>query len=122
MYVDLSQLESLGKTAVRCKTEEFAQTFVDAMWEQYPEKMDGIWARKNHNNWHHYAHDQNGICYLHRITYKSDGVDYCQSTSFENAVRYGYIIVEFEELIRASCDFGEILQSEMDIKNLFEAG
>ena len=46
MYVDLSPLESLGKTAVRCKTEEFAQMFVDAMWEQYPKKMDGIWGRK----------------------------------------------------------------------------
>ena len=119
MYIDLSPLESVGKSAVRCKTEEHAQMFVDAMWDQYPKRLEGIWSRTAQNNWEHYNGDPNGICYLHRISYVSDGINYCQSTSFDNAIKHGYAIIEFEELVGASVDFGEVVQSEMDIMCLF---
>lgn len=122
MYIDLSPLESLGRSVVRCKSEAHAQMFIDAMWEQYPQKMDGIWGRKNHNNWHHYTRDPDGICYLHRITYEDHGINYCQSTSFKTAVEDGYMVVEFEELIEESLDLGELSQSEMDMKSLFGMG
>lgn len=112
MYINLSPLELLGRSVVRCKTEEHAQMFVDAMWEQYPQKMDGVWNRKNHNNWHHYTRDPDGICYLHRITYEDYGVNYCQSTDYKSAVEDGYTVVEFEELIRESLDLGELEQSD----------
>lgn len=122
MYIDLSPLESLGRSVVRCKTEEHAQMFIDAMWEQYPKKMDGVWGRENHNNWYHYINDPNGICYLHRISYEDHGINYCQSTDFKSAVEAGCTVVEFEELIGNSLDLGELSQSEMDMKSLFGMG
>ena len=123
MYIDLSVLESRERSVVRCKTEEHAQMFIDAMWEQYPKRMEGIWGRKNHNNWNHYCNNPDGICYLHRINYKDrGGVDYCQSTDLKSALEDGYVIVEFDELIGASVDFGELGASDFDIKSLFGMG
>ena len=112
MYINLSPLESLGRSVVHCKNEAHAQMFIDAMWEQYPQKMDGIWGHKNHNNWGHYIHAPDGICYLHRITYVDHGINYCQSASLKTAVEGGYMVVEFEELIEESLDLGELEQPD----------
>lgn len=121
MFVDLSILELYGKSVVRCTTKEFAEIFIDAMWEQYPDKMKKAWHR-NETNWGLYVDDPNGICYKHRIVPTGEYVDFCQSTSYRSAVREGYTVVEIEELISKSLDLGEVMPSDLDIKSLFEIG
>ena len=118
MFVDLSTLESYGKSVVRCRTKEFAKIFIDAMWEQYPDKMKPAWHR-DETNFGLYVDDPNGICYKHRIVSSGDHINLCQSTSYRSAVREGYTIIEIEELIGKSFDFGEVQPSDLDIKSLF---
>ena len=108
MYIDLSPLESYGKSAVRCKTEEHARMFVKAMWEQYPSKMDGVWRRDGQTNWDLYEDEPDGVCYLHRIAADRGSIRYCQSSSYQRAVDRSYKIIEFEDLICSSIDLGEI--------------
>lgn len=110
MFVDLSILELYGKSVVRCATKELAEIFIDAMWEQYPDKMKKAW-RRNETNWGLYVDDPNGICYKHRIVPTGEYTDFCQSTSYRSAIIEGYTIVEIEELICKSLDLGEIDES-----------
>ena len=111
MTIDLSVLESCGKSVVRCMTKEFAKMFVDAMWEQYPNKMKPAWNR-DETNWSIYANDPDGICYKHRIAPTGEHIDFCQSTNYRSAVRDGCTIIEIEELICRSADFGEFERSD----------
>lgn len=117
--LDLKRLENMGKTAVRCSSEEQASMFMEAMFEQYPKLVDGVW-RKGQTNWGRYR-DIGMIYYLPRI-YRGPGeIDYCQSTILRGRERAEYEVVEFEELLCAE-DFGEFSADVTAIKILFDMG
>ena len=121
MRVYLGVLKSYGRSVVRCVSEEQAKMFMDAMWEQYPHLVKGIW-REGQTNWGDCGYDKMGeICYKHRIMGSGDSVTYCQSTSTRSAKRDGYRIVEFTDLLYSD-DFGELPSPEFDIKSFFEMG
>ena len=116
MTVNLSMLENLGRTAVRCISEEQAEMFMDAMWEQYPKLVSGIW-RKGETNWERYR-DIGCIYYLPRIVCERGEVSHCQSSTLSSRERGKYKVVEFEELLQTD-DLGEFSKSNMDIEMLF---
>lgn len=120
MDIDLKVLESRGRSAVRCTSEEQAKMFMEAMWEQYPDKVRGIWNR-GQTNWIGYGYDELGeICYKHRIGARENlEVSYCQSGYVRGARQEGYIIIDFDELI--SChDYGEFDVSGFSACDLLE--
>lgn len=98
MTVKLSMLENMGRTAVRCISEEQAEMFMDAMWEQYPKLVSGIW-RKGQTNWERHR-DRGCVYYLPRIVCERGEVSYCQSSNLS---------------------IGEFSKSNMDIEMLFGA-
>ena len=112
--IDLKKLEGIGKTQVQCNSSEEAKEFCEAMWEQYPHLMKPVWTR-NQTNWHRSTVHK---FYLPRIDRAVNEVGYCQSA---DSVQYGYEIVLFEDL-KVNMDFGEIQQSDFDIKSLFGRG
>lgn len=121
MKVDLSRLETMGRTAVRCTSLEQAQMFMDAMWEQYPNLVNRAWD-KGETNWYIRGYDKIGeICYKPRIVVGGDYPNFCQSGKVSNARAEGYLIVEFEELLVID-DFGEFVPTSLDIKSLFGMG
>ena len=115
VFVDLSILELYGKSVVRCTTKEFAEIFIDAMWEQYPDKMRPAWEL-GQTNWNINTTSE---WYLPRIHIsRDDYVEFCQSANFRHS---GYEVVLFKDLVD-SPDFGELSQSEMDMKSLLGMG
>lgn len=113
--LNLKMLEGMGKTQVLCSTEEQAVEFCKAMWEQYPAKMEPAWD-KDQTNWRRSTVQK---WYVPRIDAEADDwCQYCQSSDFK---QNGYNVVLFKDLL-VSIDFGEIQQSEMDMKSLFEIG
>lgn len=119
MTIDLSRLEYLGKTAVRCTSEDETKIFMEAMWTQYPHLVSGIW-RKGQTNWERHD-DKREIYYLPRIVRDPEELNYCQSSSLSTREREKYTVVEFEDLL-VSLDFGELSVAESDIKILFDMG
>lgn len=120
MHVNLARLEEYGRVSVYCATEEYAKMFMDAMWEQHPEKMEGVWSRTQ-TNW---RGNQNGIYYLPRIFHKvdlSDEYGHCQSSTRDWSLSHGYTIVPFEVLLETP-DLGVFDTSEVDIKSLLDMG
>lgn len=119
--IDLSRLESMGRTAVRCTSEEQASIFMESMFKQYPRLVSGVW-RKGQTNWERYR-DKGVIYYLPRIVCEPGEIDYCQSSSMSTRERGKYNIVEFDELIYCP-DYGEFMIPELDenIKTLLEIG
>ena len=118
MKINLSKLEKMGETAVRCTSAEQAEMFMDAMWEQYPHLVKGIWT-KGVTNWYEYGYDKIGeICYKPRIVKEGYGISYCQSANTNSAIKDGYKIIEFDFLCCIS-DLGELTAPEFDIKSLF---
>lgn len=117
--LDLKRLENMGKTAVRCSSEEQASLFMGAMFEQYPGLVDGVW-RKGQTNWERYR-DKGEIYYLPRIYCGPVEVHYCQSTRLGSRERAKYKVVEFEELLYVE-DFGEFSADATAMKILFDMG
>lgn len=113
--LNLKMLEGMGKTQVLCSTEEQAIEFCEAMWDQYPDLMEPAWER-GQTNWHSHTIQK---WYVPRVYGEADEwCHYCQSSDFRQG---GYNVVLFEDLL-VSIDFGEIQQSEMDMKSLFGMG
>jgi hypothetical protein len=113
--LNLKMLEGMGKTQVLCSTEEQAIEFCEAMWDQYPDLMKPAWKR-GQTNWRSETIQK---WYVPRIDFIEDEYfQYCQSSNFKQS---GYNVVLFEDLL-VSIDFGDIPQSEMDMKSLFEIG
>lgn len=120
MKVDLSVLESMGKTAVRCTSNEQAELFMEAMWKQYPHLVEGVW-QKGQTNWYDCGYDELGeICYKHRIVRGGDSVNFCQSFDPKTAARDGCMILDFSDIF--DLDLGEFEASEFDMKSLFGMG
>lgn len=118
MELNLYLLEGYGKSAVYCETEDQAKLFMDAMWEQFPDKVTPAWSR-GQTNW---RTDRDGIYYVPRIFHSVDPGEYshCQSSSLDWVVRNGYRVVPVTMLAK-DFDLGEISAEEVDIKTLFEA-
>lgn len=97
--IDLSRLESMGRTAVRCTSEEQASIFMESMFKQYTRLVSGVW-RKGQTNWERY-----------------------RASAMNSRERVKYNIVEFDELIYCP-DYGEFMIPELDenIKTLLEIG
>ena len=113
--LNLKMLEGMGKTQVLCSSEAEAKEFCSAMWEQYPDKMRPAWE-PGQTNWNI---NTTSKWYLPRIHIsRDDYVEYCQSADF---IQSGYEVVLFKDLVDIP-DFGELSQSEMDMKSLFGMG
>lgn len=120
MQVCLSRLEHMGRAAVHCTSEDQAAMFMDAMWEQYPHLVRGVWG-KGQTNWDRYYAKKGEVYYLPRIVRDKGEVDYCQSTNLSNQDKGTLTIVEFVDLLE-ELDLGEFCQSGVDINNLFGMG
>lgn len=92
--------------------------FMEAMWEQYPALVSGVWG-KGQTNWNRYREDEGSIWYLPRIVRDQSEVPYCQSTSINMHRGQGYTFVEFSELL-TELDLGELPTPVFDIKTLLE--
>ena len=113
--LNLKLLEGMGKTQVLCSTEEQAVEFCEAMWDQYPKLMELAWKR-GQTNWRRNTVQK---WYVPRIDgAEDDYFKYCQSSNFRQS---GYNTVLFTDLLE-DIDFGELSQSEMDMKSLFGMG
>lgn len=112
--IDLKKLEGMGKTQVQCNSSEEAKEFCEAMWEQYPHLMKPVWVR-GQTNWRTRTVHK---FYLPKIDKVDNEVEYCQSADYP---QYGYEIILFADL-KVNMDFGEIQQSDFDIKSLFGMG
>lgn len=117
MKVDLSRLESMGRTAVHCTSKEQAEMFMEAMWQQYPEKVQNAW-RRGQTNWSKSREEKKSIYYLPRIVRKAGETMHCQSSDLGYHDGQEYQVVEFSDLICAY-DLGEFSVVESDIKSLF---
>ena len=116
--VDLSILEQYGRAAVRCDSREEAEEFMEAMWQQHPEKVNQWWSRGN-TNWGT-VHGGRCIYYVPRIFHSVTGSEssYCQSSSLSWIENHDYKVVPFDVLTYKP-DFGEINTANLDIKSLF---
>lgn len=113
--VNLSILEQYGKAAVFCESEEQAKMFVDAMWDQYPNKVKSAWVRGS-TNW---SNNSDGIYYLPRLFHDVGEGEYrhMQSSSLSWATAHGYSVVPFGTLIEGF-DLGEIQVDDSMIESL----
>lgn len=119
MLLDLSRLERYGKTAVHCVSEEQASMFMEAMWEQYPDRVKPMW-RKGQTNWNAERERKKCIYYLPRIVRTPEETQHCQSSRLNFSTAAEYKIIEFSDLV-VSYDIGEF-STELDIKSLFGMG
>ena len=112
--VDFSPLLTPGvQFAIRCETEEEAQHLIDAMYNQYPEKMRYWDGRRTAWNSDNYGTD-GGRAYFPDLNDEEDE-DFMQgSVSFADAA--GYTLVYFSDLVIQD---SQIQESDMEIGELF---
>lgn len=120
MTVNLDLLKKLGRTVVHCVSEDHAKMFMQAMWDQYPGQVNGVWSR-GQTNWNKYREEHGGIYYLPRIVRNRTEIPHCQSTDEDTALCGDYTLVEFIELVK-EFDLGEFDCDSADIKSLFGMG
>ena len=114
--VDLSLLKPYGRVAVHCKSEEEAAIFMNAIWDQHPEKVNGIWT-KGVTNW---SNSPEGIYYVPRIFHdvESNEANFCQSSNEDWVKRNGYVVFPFSWFFQ-NIDPDGIAPSDETIESLF---
>lgn len=105
-------LDGLGKSIIKCDTDEQALHLHAAVKLQHPHLYRSwVWPKTN------WSKDVGYVIHL----YDGIKIDHFQYGHLESHKKSGYVVVPFTDLLRCN-DFGEIAKSEFDIKSLFDMG
>lgn len=114
--LNFNVLKGLGLSAVKCKNSEQAQILLDEMRRQYPELLEKYWKNTGHR-WRQYA--PNTTYALHIFDRK---IDTMQIADEKYWLDHKYFVVQFEDLMYTSVDYGEFDTNIGNIESLFGFG